>query len=389
MHLDRPTFRFATSSLIAASSLALLGAAYATGCGGSVQTTSTDGGGTASEDSGTIRHPTPRPPGDDSGTNGTSDGDVGDDDDAQVSNGDDGGPPPPVLPFQLGAYDGCAFTTFLTVPGGGGMSSFEGSVMLTQTGSTLHVNYGGDGGALTASLDFAQTTVASAALAAGQQIGGVDVVCGPLDDTPTVAQLASGSLTYNAGTLFVSAEGTAEPVDAGEGCSSPGGGATIAITCSAHEGDAGAASGGSTGSDAGGGDFVGVYTCTSSTMSIAPNIQSSGGGANGTLAITEKGGVLTAAYNDIFVGGSLEFLATSADTAVPARTNQTMQVSCSDYNGPPPSDGGPGLNTLPVAASTLTMEGSSVLLSFEGALTANSGCPGAVTSVTVFCAKGQ
>jgi hypothetical protein len=299
--------------------------------------------------------------------------------------------------FRLGAYDNCSATTFLQVPGGGGELGIAGSVTLAQSGSVLTVSYGGDGGAFNpSSLQFSEASSTSATLAAGQQISGVSVPCAPLDFAPSVAKLASGSLTYNAGTLFVSVEGADEPVDAGAGCSNPGGKASILITCSD---DAGAQPTGTDAGSSGGGvasDFVGVYSCVSSAVSSKSatpqayeTVSSNDPGTMGTLTITDAGdGVLTAAYaNDMFVEGSMQFVATTGHAAVPATTNQTMQVSCSNPWAPVTGNGNPVLESMPVTASTLTLDGSWVVLSVFGEMTSSSTCPGAETFVSLLCSR--
>jgi len=267
-----------------------------------------------------------------------------------------------------------------------------GSVTLDQSGSVLTVSYGGDGGVFDATLNFTQTSATSATLVPGQEVDGISVPCAPLQFAPSVAKLESGSLTFNAGTLFLSVEGTDEAVDAGAGCSNPGGQASVLITC---RGDAGAPAGGiDAGSDAAslGSDFVGAYTCTSSVVNskAAPSGYDSVDGENawnpmGKLTITETGGVLTATYaNDSYVEGSLQFVATTQGAAVPATTNQTMQVVC---NNPYAPTGNPSPSSLPVTSSTLTIDGSYVVLSFAGDMTSSSSCPGAETFVTLLCGK--
>jgi hypothetical protein len=230
----------------------------------------------------------------------------------------------------------------------------------------------------------------------GQEIAGIRVPCAPLEFAPSVAQLQSGSLTVNAGTLFLSVEGTDEAVDAGGGCSNPGGQASVLITCGSV---AGVPEGGvDAGSDSDaaaslGSNFVGAYTCVSDVVnskSAPPMAYESVDGENawnpmGKLTITETGGVLTAAYaNDSNASGSLQFVATTDTAAVPASTNQTMQVVCNNpwvMAGPQPA------STLPVISSTLTIDGSYVVLSFAGDMTPSSTCPGAETFVSVLCSK--
>jgi len=266
-----------------------------------------------------------------------------------------------------------------------------GSATLAQAGSVLTVSFGGDGGVYDTSLSFTQTSATSATLIPGQEIDGISVPCAPLQFAPSVAQLQSGSLTFNAGTLFLSVEGTDEAVDAGAGCSNPGGQASVLITCRDVPGvpeggvDAGAASLGSA--------FVGAYTCVSDVVNAkgaTPMAYESVDGENawnptGKLTITETGGILTAAYaNDSNVEGSLQFVATTETAAVPATTNQTMQVVC---NNPWSMAGSQPPSTLPVTSSTLTIDGSYVVLSLAGDMTASSTCPGAETFVSVLCSK--
>jgi hypothetical protein len=286
------------------------------------------------------------------------------------------------------AYNNCFFTTLLQVPGGGGLLNHGGGMTLGQSGPVLLASYGGTANPI-ASLEFAPTSSTSATLLPGQETTNISVPCAPLEFTPTVAQLASGSLTYNAGTVFLSVEGTAEPVDAGNGCSNAGGLASVFVTCNDDAGglpraaiDAGAGDGGSSGSG-----FVGVYSCKDSETSYraAPGGLESGSGGMGTLTITETGSVLTAAYaDDSLVEGSLQFVPTTDSTAVPATSNETMQVFC--VGSPVPPDGGYISPTL-VTASTLTIDGNWVVLSFVGSMSPSSSCAGVTTSVSVLCAK--
>jgi hypothetical protein len=294
--------------------------------------------------------------------------------------------------FQLGAYDNCATTTFLKVPGGGGQLGLVGSVSLTQSGSELTVSYGADSGVLDASLKFDQTSAISAALHPGQQMAGIAVPCAPLENAPSVAVLQSGSLTFNAGTLFLSVEGADLGFDAGNGCSNPGGTASVVITCRDHAGTPAAAPAPSNAA-ALASDFVGTYTCASSE--INSKLGDAGGYesvsstspwmATGKLTVTESVGVLTAVYaDDMFVAGTMQFVPTTRNAAGPASTNGAMQVYCYDPVGGSPNA---PLETLPVTSSTLTIDGSSVVLSFAGTMAAGGQCVGAETFVSLLCAK--
>jgi hypothetical protein len=292
------------------------------------------------------------------------------------------------------AFGNCATDTVLKVSGGGGELGMAGSVTLTRSGSVLTVSYGGDGGLFDTSLHFTQTSATSATLIPGQEIDGIRVPCAPVESAPSVAQLQSGSLTFNAGMLFLSVEGTDEAVDAGGGCTSAGGPASVLISC---PGVAGALEGVDAGSDSDaaslGRAFVGAYTCVAGVINVnaatSMAYESVDGedawNPTGKLTITEMGGVLTAAYaNDSYVEGSLQFVATTESAAVPATLNQSMQVVCSN---PWTQAGTQAPSTLPVTSSTLTIDGSYVVLSFAGDMTPSSTCPGAETFVSVLCSK--
>ena len=289
------------------------------------------------------------------------------------------------------AYNDCFFTTLLQVPGGGGINYHGGGLTLGRSGSVLTANFGGvsgDRSIPSASLRFSPTSGTSATLLPNQEATNIDVPCAPLEFTETVGQLASGSLTYNAGTVFLSVEGTAEPVDGGSGCSNEGGPATIVVTCGDVPGglpgaelDAGS-SGGVSGSG-----FVGVYSCRDSDQlyRAPPGGLESGGGGTGTLTITEAGGVLTATYeDDVFVGGSLQFTASTEGAAVPATSNETMQIFCPSAD---PSPDGGNMSPVLVTASSLTIDGSWVVLSFVGDTSPDGDCAGTATSVSVLCGR--
>lgn len=290
--------------------------------------------------------------------------------------------------FPLGAYDNCFLGTFLDTPGGGGVATNGGTVTLAQAGSVLTATYhASNGGVLGASLEFTQTSGTSATLLPGQEVDGIELSCAPKDFAPSVTQLASGALTYNAGTLFLSVVGTAGPVgsedagadDAAAYCWNPGGQAALAITCGKGGANGGGGAAGP-GEAMPGSDFVGTYPCQSLAMTSGM-VQSVGGGS-GTLTITETGGELTAAYTgDSFVHASLAFVPTTSNAAAPATPNETMQVLCIS---PDPS-GGESLISLPVTSSTLTIDGRAVVLSLIDSMP--SSCYGtmAETAVSLFC----
>jgi hypothetical protein len=227
--------------------------------------------------------------------------------------------------FPIGVYDHCAYSA-IDVPGGGGaLPNLGSSIVLEQTGSTITVGFGGDGGAPAESLAFTSTSPTSATLSEGQEFDGVLVACGPLDLVPAVAQLASGALTYNGGTVFLSVLGTTEPIDAGTSCMNPGGSTAFIAIC----GDGAAVDGGATasGTKVPAGDFPGVYTCADSVVEVQPGVEAESGGS-GTLTVTGTGDRLTAAFaGDPYVSGSLAFAVTTSNAAAPATSGQTLQVS--------------------------------------------------------------
>ena len=272
--------------------------------------------------------------------------------------------------FPLGAHDNCFYSTFLQTSGGGGVAGPGGAIVVSQTGSTLTVGYGGDGGALDTSLAFTPTSPTSATLAAGQELDGVRVACGELAFAPAVTQLSAGALTYNADTLFLSVVGTAEPLDAGAGCTNPGGPVGFVVTCidEAAPADAGIVD---SGTEAQASRFVGSYSCQSAVQQDGPGIVSVNG-SESALTVTQAGGLLTVAIDNTSpVWGSLEFEATTDDTAGPAVATESVQVACV-----------PGLTaaTVAVAASTLTVDGTTLVLSLEG-----TGCDGDQVSASLVC----
>ncbi len=282
--------------------------------------------------------------------------------------------------FPLGAYDNCAFDTFVQTPGGGGDTGHGGGIVLDQSGSTLTVGYGGDGGYLDASFEFTPTSPNSATLVEGQRLDGIQVGCPILESAPTLAQLSTGSLTYDNGTLFLSVLGTAEPLGADAGCNYPGGPVGFVVTCggdSVPDGGLGLADGGAGGLGSG---FAGVYTCASEESQFQPGAVESSNVGSGILTVTQTGGVLAADYaNDTAVSGSLEFEATNDNAAVQAASSEMIQASCFS---PGAEQGLWQTATLAVQSSTLALEGTSLVLSFAG-----TSCNGAQMTGFLLCER--
>jgi hypothetical protein len=197
-----------------------------------------------------------------------------------------------------------------------------------------------------------------------------------LEFAPAVVDLASGSLTYDTGTLFLSVSGAAEPLGAGGGCTNPGGPVTFVVTCSDYgTPDAGAAN--ADAATAAGSRFAGAYGCFSSMDQSGDGLQGVSAGS-GTLTINESGHRLLAAYTgDQTVQGALAFTATTSSAAVPAAANESVQIRCltAQPNGQPVP-----WSALPVSSSTLTLDGTSLLLSLAGI-----GCNASELTVSLLC----
>ncbi len=140
--------------------------------------------------------------------------------------------------FPLGLYDGCSLEEEPNTLG-----FFSGTVTLSLTRGVLAATFGGADGSVTSglsgSLDFTETTGTSASLApAGQPLPGPWAECGGggtpgggiADPVPCGGTLdvASGMLTYDANTLFLTMVGNVELPDGGDHFAGP---LTATVTC--------------------------------------------------------------------------------------------------------------------------------------------------------------
>jgi hypothetical protein len=276
--------------------------------------------------------------------------------------------------FPLGAYSGCSYVT--SGPGGAGGGGFGGMATLSLSGSTLSVSYGSDGGFPDTSLQFTQSSPTTATLNEGQSLDGITVGCPVLATADTITQLGSGSLTYSGSTLYLSTVGTSALIDAGNGCAINDTSAAFAVECAGNAAPDGGAGDAGPGAGALADRFVGTYACASSVLNYAASVVSSSTDL-GTLTITQVNGRITTAYaNDTVVSGSLEFVPVTAAAAVPAVSNETMQVTCFMASNPSKTTSTP----LHLASSTLTLDGTTVFLAFSG-----SGCAGAQSNVFLVC----
>jgi hypothetical protein len=135
---------------------------------------------------------------------------------------------------------------------------------------------------------------------------------------------------------------------------------------------------------------TGVFSCQSSldaSGTYQGESYESVSGGTGTLTVTQSGRIVTAAYTaDLFVSGTLEFVATTDGSAEPAAAGQTLTFLCPAPFGTMQSQG------LSIASGSLTMDGTTLFLSFSGtALPASPGpsaCDGVKIPGTLTCTMG-
>jgi len=126
---------------------------------------------------------------------------------------------------------------------------------------------------------------------------------------------------------------------------------------------------------------TGVFSCQSSLQASGTyqgESYESVSGGTGTLTVTQSGRVVSAAYTgDLFVSGTLEFVATTDGSAEPAAAGQTLTFLCPAPFGTMQSQG------LSIASGSLTMDGTTLFLSFSGTATPASPGPSACDGVTI------
>jgi hypothetical protein len=132
---------------------------------------------------------------------------------------------------------------------------------------------------------------------------------------------------------------------------------------------------------------TGVFDCTSSLSasgSYSGEKYVSVAGGNGTLTLTQSGDVVTAAYtDDTFLSGTLRFRATTDGSAEPAGSGQSVTILCFAPFGMW------GKQSVSVASGSLTMDATTLFLSFSGtAEPDNAGatpCDGVTIPGTLVC----
>jgi hypothetical protein len=295
--------------------------------------------------------------------------------------------------FPVGTFTHCAegsYTkdgAFLNVVG------FEdgAELVLSESGPSVHAKYVDQNG-LTSSFDFTVTTNTSAALASpGQTVDGFTGLCvhgvgfSNEEPVPAAMSVTAGSLTYQAGTVFLSVSG---PVEGGTSdcppLSTPG---AFWLVC-----DGGPAPDVDEGAPAALSPLAaGSYDCTTE---LATYYESGGinqyvtsGGYGGTLSVTSTSSQVTAVFGgDKFIQGTLHFGATTAETANGALA-QSLTTACEVPIGiglPPPPE---TPETLPVKAASLMLGDSTLVVSYAGSMDASSPCPGAQKAGSFVCTK--
>ena len=298
------------------------------------------------------------------------------DDDASASAPDGG------ASFPVGTYTRCAFGTVasgpLLIPSG---FDYGATLTVTQSGGARTATYIDQDGRSIA-WNFATTTSASAALApSGQRTRGFgSSICvygvGVSNEKffPTNLDAASGAMTYESGAVFLSLQGElTSHTDCGD-VSVP---ASVWIGCTGGPAPAPAVT-----APASAQPFpIGEYACksqvgTRATLGGTTTIISSGAG--GALTLTQAGAHVTARYaGDTELTGALDLTLNAAATGS-ASAGQTLTVKC---------DLGPTTDALPITAASLTANDGTVFLSFAGAMSASSKCPGTEKIATLVCVK--
>jgi hypothetical protein len=295
------------------------------------------------------------------------------------------------LVFPVGTYARCARGTYAEDGSFLNTSGFiDGAgLVVKQSGATLSADYVDPSGP-SESFEFALTTNTSATLApVGQTASGFTGFCvlgvGVSNEQPYTAELTAdaGALTYDSGVVFLSLTGLAAG-DGGE-CGPHSSAAGVWLVCDSgppavpEDPAPSAASALPTG----------AFACSAH---LATHYESDGiqqfvaSGGQGTLALDQTGSEVTASYQgDSFVSGTVHFAATTATTAQPT-AGQSLTTSCEvpiTMGGLPP----PKPETLPLIAGALTLDASTLFLSFAGTMGQSSSCAGAQKVGSIICTK--
>jgi hypothetical protein len=290
--------------------------------------------------------------------------------------------------FPGGTYTNCAQGSHN--PSSANVSGFESGAVLTITpnGTDLSATYVDENG-VSQSLRFTATTNTSATLAQPSQVrSGFASFCvegiGAATPYPATMTASAGSLTYDAGTIFLALTGSTKD-DPGSCNTSSRPGATFWVIC--EEGPSGAPPSADAAPAALAQLPLGPYSCTSEVESFAKVAEKSyyaGDGGSGTLTLTAHGAEIGGQYEgDRSLAGALLFAAaTPASAAVTA--GQTLNGRCMvPFDTAPPLTPG----AITITGGLLKLVDSTLFLSFTGSAAAGSPCPAAVWAGSVICAR--
>jgi hypothetical protein len=290
--------------------------------------------------------------------------------------------------FPVGTFASCAEgffgpdgNTFLNTSG-----VTAGAVLtVAHDGPQLTANFKDENG-VTSEFTFNPTTDTSAALSGSSVVAGFGGLCvqGPGDEGSFAAtvNVASGALTYDASTMFVSLEGT---VTGGQDspCGASKAPARIWIVCGSSPSSPSSSGVGATARFP-----TGTYSCNSQigTYIAADGLQQyATSGDLGVLVVTQSGATVTASYSeDSSIAGMLDFTVTSPTTANVV-AGESLAAPCTVpivTEGPPPAE---TPEPLSVAAASLQVTGTALSLSFRGKMT--SSCTGALAMGSLLCTK--
>jgi hypothetical protein len=296
-----------------------------------------------------------------------------------------------VSSFPIGTYTGCAQGAHN--PSGNNFlnaSGFQDGAVLTlaQSGTSVTSTYIDHNGA-TQSLSFSITTGSTAALAhKGQVIHGFSSLCvlGPGNEKgyPASMTVDAGTLTYNAGMVFLTLTGGLKS-DAGACGKLSQPRASFWVLCEDRQGGAHPSI------DAGPPpvtQLAGQYSCNTQVetfYSINGLKHYVAGGASGKLTLTAGGSKVTGRYSgDPSLAGTLRFSATTPTTAI-AEAGQALIAPCMVPMGTGVPSQTP--EPLPITTGALTLTDSTLFLSFAGTTAAGSSCPGAKVAGSLICAR--
>lgn len=328
--------------------------------------------------------------------------------DATGAGSADSGADSGAIHFPVGTFTGCAegfrADNGLFLNGAGFEAGASVTLAQSAPGSALNARYVNSNGKVQ-SFSFAVTSETSAALAPAGQIAGFTGYCVPgmgvSNEVPFSGDLhaGAGALTVQAGAVFVSAAGVVKGDGSPCGAvTSPGSWWLLCRNGPAREPGAGSA--GPAVPAWALAPLVGSYACSfqlgtryhDSTSGVDEYVTGPGGSGTLTLdltgAHTESRAVLSAVYRDSAGSAASWTLSWKPTTAITANIEprQSASVLCDAplaVGEPPPSEP----ETMPIDAGSLSLDGSTLILSFTGVMGASSSCAGAEKAGALVCTK--